>query len=55
VANGCFSKFFRYETNRFLEFQIIDALELDPTCKKQHLANKLENVASTLEGEDLSC
>lgn len=29
---------------------------MDPTCKKQHLANKLESVASTLEGEDsLSC
>jgi len=32
--------------------QIIEALELDVNCKKLHLANKLENVGITLDGED---
>jgi plexin A len=35
-----------------LPFQILDALDSDPNCKKMHLAHKLENVACTLEGEN---
>ncbi|PNF17829.1 hypothetical protein B7P43_G05798 [Cryptotermes secundus] len=34
--------------------QILDALDIDPYCKKMHLAHKLENVACTLEGEETS-
>ncbi|GLH11402.1 Uncharacterized protein GBIM_16186 [Gryllus bimaculatus] len=34
--------------------QILDALDVDPYCKKMHLAHKLENVACTLEGEETS-
>lgn len=34
--------------------QILDALDIEPHCKKMHLAHKLENVACTLEGEETS-
>ncbi|XP_066996957.2 plexin-B isoform X2 [Anabrus simplex] len=34
--------------------QILDALDADPSCKKMHLAHKLENVSCTLEGEETS-
>ncbi|ODM99641.1 Plexin-B [Orchesella cincta] len=30
--------------------QILEALEMEPYCKKMHLAHRLENVACTLEG-----
>lgn len=36
------------------DLQILDALDIDPYCKKMHLAHKLENVACTLEGEETS-
>ena len=36
------------------DLQILDALDIDPHCKKMHLAHKLENVACTLEGEETS-
>lgn len=39
-------------TNNF--FQILDALDMDISCKKMHLSHKLENVACTLEGEESS-
>lgn len=32
--------------------QILDNLDMDPYCKKMHLAHKLDNVACTLEGEN---
>ena len=35
-------------------FQILEALEMDPYCKKMHLAHRLDNVACTLEGEETS-
>ncbi|XP_058804816.1 LOW QUALITY PROTEIN: plexin-B [Phymastichus coffea] len=34
--------------------EILEALETDPGCCKLHLANRLENVACTLEGEETS-
>ncbi|KAL1130244.1 hypothetical protein AAG570_013182 [Ranatra chinensis] len=34
--------------------QIFESLESDPSCKKLHLVNKLENVAYILEGEQTS-
>ncbi|XP_014222817.2 plexin-B isoform X2 [Trichogramma pretiosum] len=33
---------------------ILEVLETDPTCRKLHLAHRLENVACTLEGEETS-
>lgn len=36
------------------DLQILDALDIEPHCKKMHLAHKLENVACTLEGEETS-
>jgi hypothetical protein len=30
----------------------MESLEMDINCKKLHLANKLENVGITLEGDD---
>lgn len=32
----------------------MDALNSDSNCLKNHLSHKLENVASTLEGEETS-
>lgn len=32
---------------------MIEALELDMHCRKMHLAHKLDNVARTLEGEEV--
>ncbi|XP_035219207.1 plexin-B-like isoform X4 [Stegodyphus dumicola] len=34
--------------------QVLEALEMDPYCQKLHLADKLETVACTLEGEETS-
>ncbi|XP_052127793.1 plexin-B [Frankliniella occidentalis] len=34
--------------------QILDSLDMEPYCKKLHLAHKLENVSCTLEGEETS-
>ncbi|CAG7724457.1 unnamed protein product [Allacma fusca] len=34
--------------------QILEALEMEPYCKKMHLAHRLDNVACTLEGEETS-
>ncbi|CAL1269603.1 unnamed protein product [Larinioides sclopetarius] len=34
--------------------QILEALDTDPYCQKMHLAEKLETVACTLEGEETS-
>lgn len=36
------------------DLQILDALDIDPHCKKMHLAHKLENVGCTLDGEETS-
>lgn len=37
-----------------LHFQILDALNTDGNCRRLHLAQRLENVACTLEGEETS-
>ncbi|KAG8189829.1 hypothetical protein JTE90_026130 [Oedothorax gibbosus] len=34
--------------------QVLEALDMDPYCQKMHLAEKLETVACTLEGEETS-
>ncbi|GIY36928.1 hypothetical protein CDAR_618542 [Caerostris darwini] len=34
--------------------QVLEALDTDPYCQKMHLAEKLETVACTLEGEETS-
>lgn len=34
--------------------QVLEALDMDPNCQKMHLADKLETVACTLEGEETS-
>lgn len=37
-----------------LLIQVMDGLNMDPHCKKSHLADKLDIVACTLEGEETS-
>lgn len=43
-----------YINKYIVEFQIMVAMDSDPNCKKMQLAQKLENVAYTLDGSDNS-
>lgn len=46
--------YLKYYSCVLCDLQILDALDIDPHCKKMHLAHKLENVGCTLDGEETS-
>lgn len=56
MFNSCHCKLeiITFLTVNCCDFQILDALDIDPHCKKMHLAHKLENVGCTLDGEETS-